>query len=200
MKPTWRDEHEGSGRLWRAAAKSAPLLSGSVVTAKVLRCLRPRARGGHVVVALGIRDWWYWRRIDRRIVADHQRSVSDSLGLLVAARAPVLVTLRSPSEEEQAPDLSTGVAGLVVPGWRLILAGVAAAPRTALASAARTGLQLAGAGRYGKFWWIEVACTDGTRRERVMLLGSHLRLLPAKDGPGSQGIPAGACELDRPVR
>ena len=199
MKPAWRDEHEGSGRLWRAAAESAPLLSGRIA-AKALRCLRLRARSEDPVVALGIRGRWSWRRIDRRIVADHERSISDSLRLLVAARAPVLATLPSPSDEEQPPGPSAAVAGLVVPGWRLIMADVAAAPRAALASAAWTGLQLAGAGRYGRFWWIEVTCTDGTRRECVMLLGSHLRMLPVQDGPGSQGIPAAPWELDRLVR
>lgn len=188
MIPAGHDEHECTRKLRRATTESVPLISGRVVAAKVVRCLRSNASSEDPMVALGFRDRGSWRRIDRWLVADHQRRVANSLRRLAAARVAVLATVPALTDAQASGPLA-GLVGLAVPGWQLILTGVAPGPRTALASVAGRGLQLSGAGRYGMFWWIEVACTGGTHRQRVMLLGSDLLMRPA-DGPGSQGIHA----------
>jgi hypothetical protein len=130
---------------------------------------------------LGIMARWSWRRAERRAVAEHERWLAAKLRALTAARVPVFwVTERAAN---QVADMAAGIVRMRRPGWQLLLAGVASGPRADLEHAARQGrLRLAAAGRYGKFWWIEIAAGSAARAEKVVLLGSHLQLIPASGG------------------
>ena len=76
--------------------------------------------------------------------------------------------------------MTAGIVRMRRPGWQLLMAGVASGPRADLEHAARRGrLRLDAVGRYGKFWWIEVSTDSAARGEKVVLLGSHLQLIPA---------------------
>jgi len=137
---------------------------------------------------LGIRARWSWRRAERRAVAEHERWLAAKLRRLTAARAPVFWVLESAAS--QVSDMTAGIVRIRRPGWQLLLAGVASGPRADLEHAARQGrLRLDNAGRYGKFWWIEIATDSAARAEKVVLLGSHLQLTPASGGDGWAAAP-----------
>ena len=148
----------------------------------------PGARHLDPTANLGIRARWSWRRAERRAVAEHERWLAAKLRRLTAARVPVFWMMESAAN--QVADMTAGIVRMRRPGWQLLLAGVASGPRADLERAARRGrLRLDAAGRYGKFWWIEIA-TDGARRdEKVVLLGSHLQLIPASGGHGWAAAP-----------
>jgi hypothetical protein len=130
---------------------------------------------------LGIRARWSWRRAERRAVAEHERWLAAKLRQLTAARGPVFWVTESAAS--QAADMRAGIVRMRRPGWQLLLAGVASGPRADLEHAARQGrLRLGAAGRYGKFWWIEIATDSAGRGEKIVLLGSHLQLIPASEG------------------
>jgi len=137
----------------------------------------------------GIRARWSWRRLERRAIAEHEQWVSAQLRRLAAARTPVFPA----AETAEAAARTAGIVRLGMRGWHLLLAGVAAGPRAELERAGRQGrLRLAAAGRYGKFWWIEIITEGAACAEKVVLLGSHLRLTPAGRGPGwTLGPPSG---------
>lgn len=122
-----------------------------------------------------------WRRLEARALAAHH---SDQLTVLrrLAATAEVIINM----DTEQAPSL--GVLRLQLPHWTLTLAGVAPATRTALRMWAEGigELRLVQAGRYGPHWWITISADSSL----VVVLGSRLRLVPARGGisapsPGS---------------
>ena len=137
---------------------------------------------------LGIRARWSWRRMERRAVADHERWLAATLRRLTAARVPVFWVTESAAS--QVADMAAGIVRMRRPGWRLLLAGVASGPRADMERAARQGrLRLHAAGRYGKFWWIEIATDGAARDEKVVLLGSHLQLIPASGGHGRAAAP-----------
>jgi hypothetical protein len=151
---------------------------------------------GHLdpVADPGIRARWFWRRAERRAVAEHERWLVAKLRGLTAAGAPVFWVTESAAN--QAADMTDGIVRMRRPGWQLLLAGVASRPRADLERAARQGrLRLAAAGRYGKFWWIEVVADSAARGEKVVLLGSHLRLIPASGGHGRAAAPRPAGHL-----
>jgi hypothetical protein len=131
---------------------------------------------------LGIRARWFWRRAERRAVAEHERWLAAKLRRLTAARVPVFWVTESANH---VADMTAGIVRMRRPGWQLLIAGVASGPRADLEHAARQGrLRLDAAGRYGKFWWIEIATDSAARDEKVVLLGSHLQLIPASGGHG----------------
>ena len=137
---------------------------------------------------LGIRARWSWRRAERRAVAEHERWLAAKLRRLTAARVPVFWVTESAAD--QVADMTAGIVRMRRPGWQLLLAGVASGPRADVEYAARQGLlRLAAAGRYGKFWWIEIATDSAARDEKVVLLGSHLQLIPASGGHGWAAAP-----------
>jgi hypothetical protein len=137
---------------------------------------------------LGIRARRSWRRAERRAVAEHERWLVAKLQRLTAARVPVFWVTESAAD--QVADMTAGTLCMRRPGWQLLMAGVASGPRADLERAARHGrLRLDAAGRYGKFWWIEIATDSATRGEKVVLLGSHLRLIPARGGHGRAAAP-----------
>ncbi len=145
---------------------------------------------------LGIRARWSWRRAERRAVADHERWLAATLRRLAAARVPVFWVMEDAAS--QVTDMTAGIVRMRRPGWRLLVAGVASGPRADLEHAARQGrLRLDAAGRYGKFWWIEVATDSAARGEKVVLLGSHLQLIPASGGHGWATAPQPTGHLAR---
>jgi hypothetical protein len=137
---------------------------------------------------LGIRARWSWRRAERRAVAEHERWLAAELRRLTATRVPVFWVTES--EVNQVADMTTGIVRMRRPGWQLLIAGVASGPRADLEHAARHGrLRLDAAGRYGKFWWIEVSTDSAVRGAKVVLLGSHLQLIPRGGGHGWAAAP-----------
>jgi hypothetical protein len=149
---------------------------------------RPGADQGPIA-DLGLLERWQWRRVQRRVVAEHERWVLSTLRRLAAEQVAALPTCDQPSSPG-----AVGAAGIVrldLPGWWLLLAGVAPEARAALAAAARQGpLRLAGAGRYGPFWWVEVAREDGGHK--IVTLSARLRMTPSQGGRGRPRDPAWA--------
>jgi hypothetical protein len=146
------------------------------------------------VANLGIRARWFWRRAERRAVAEHERWLVAKLRGLTAAGAPVFWVTESAAS--QGANMTGGIVRMRCPGWLLLLAGVASGPRADLERAARQGrLRLAAAGRYGKLWWIEIVADGAARAEKVVLLGSHLQLIPASGGHGGGPAPRPAGHL-----
>jgi hypothetical protein len=146
--------------------------------------------GGHLdpVANLGVRARWSWRRAERRAVAEHERWLAAKLRRLAAARVPEFWVAESAAG--QAAGMTAGIVRMRRPGWQLLIAGVASGPRADLEHAARRGrLRIDGAGRYGKFWWVEIATDSAARGEKVLLLGSHLQLIPASGGHGRTAAP-----------
>lgn len=141
------------------------------------------------VADLGMAARWSWRRAERRAVADHERWLAAKLRRLATASAPVF----------QATPPAAGTAGIVdlrLRGWQLLLAGVAAGPRADLARASRQGrLRLDATGRYGRLWWIEIVRDGAAAGEKVILLGSHLRLTPTRGGRDAPAAPRPAGRL-----
>ena len=152
--------------------------------------------GNHLdpVANMGIRARWSWRRAERRAVAEHERWLAAKLRRLTAARVPVFWVMESAAS--QVTGMTAGIVRMSRPGWQLRLAGVAPGPRADLDRAARQGrLRLAAAGRYGKFWWIEIVTDSAARGEKVVLLGSRLQLIPAGGGHGWAAAPRPAGHL-----
>jgi hypothetical protein len=145
---------------------------------------------GDPVSDLGMVARWSWRRAERKAVADHERWLAAKLHGLAAARIPVF---------RAAGRAAAGTAGTVdlrLRGWQLLMAGVAAGPRGDLEAAARRGrLHLDAAGRYGRLWWIEIVRDGAAPGEKVVLLGSHLRLAPTRGGHDAPAAPRPAGRL-----
>lgn len=132
---------------------------------------------------LGIRARWSWRRAERRAIAEHEQWLAAKLRRLTAAGG--LEVWVAEGAAGPGADMTDGIVRMWGPGWHLLLAGVAPGPRADLEHAARRGrLRLAAAGRYGKFWWVEIVTNRTAHGEKVVLLGSHLRLIPASGGYG----------------
>jgi hypothetical protein len=149
------------------------------------------------VADLGIRARWSWRRVERRAIADHERWLVAKLRQLTAARMPVFWAQESPTDQER--ESAAGVVRLRHGGWQLLLAGVAAGPRADLEHAGCRGrLRLAAAGRYGRFWWIEIVAEGAALGEKVVLLGSRLQLIPEGGGRGWAATPWPAGHLAVP--
>jgi hypothetical protein len=137
---------------------------------------------------LGIRARWSWRRVERRAIVEHERWLAAKLRRLTSTKVPVFWVMESAAN--QVADMTAGIVRMRRPDWQLLIAGVASGPRANLEHAARQGrLRLDAAGRYGKFWWIEIATDTAARGEKVVLLGSHLQLIPTSGGHGWAAAP-----------
>ena len=151
---------------------------------------------GHLdpVANLGIRARWSWRRVERRAVAEHERWLAARLRRLAAGKVSVFWAAESAAGLATAR--TAGIVRLRLRGWQLLLAGVASGPRADLERAGRQGrLRLGAAGRYGRFWWIEIVGDGAAVGEKVVLLGSQLRLTPAGGGHDPAGAPRPAGHL-----
>jgi hypothetical protein len=128
----------------------------------------------------------WWRRAERRAVADHEQWTEQTLRRLASAQTPVLT-----ASEARGPAGPAGIVTLALPGWQVLLAGVAAGPRAALHS--QTSLRLDAAGRYGRLWWLRAVAGRGPGPDRtIVLLGSQLRLVPGGAGPDQDPGPVSA--------
>lgn len=127
---------------------------------------------------LGLRSRWSWRRLERRAVAEHERWLAAKLRGFGEARVAVFW-----GPESTPAARTAGIVRLGLKGWQLLLAGVAPGPRAELEHANGQGrLFLQAGGRYGKFWWIEIVSEGAAHGRKVVLLGSHLRLIPSGRG------------------
>lgn len=127
-----------------------------------------------------------WRRIERRAVHGHDRQLRAALRQAVAARAPVLAA-RAMAARPGAPTV-LGSAELTLPGTLLHLVGITPLAQLDITETAGSA-RLAGAGRYGPFWWIQLASAG---RPDVVVLARQVRLTgpgrhpgpPTPDDPG----------------
>jgi hypothetical protein len=125
---------------------------------------------------VGWRSRRWWRRLERRAAAAHEKELLAALRQLAGA-VPEIYHLEACSTSPAE------LVRLLLPGRSLTLAGVRPAARAALASASAPGsrFRLVDSGRYGRYWWIAVS--DG--RHPIVVAGSHLLLLDT--GGGSRG-------------
>jgi hypothetical protein len=153
------------------------------------------ARHRDPVANLGIVARWSWRRVERRAVAQHERWLAAKLGRLAANGVPVFQAAGRPADPAGRA-ATAGIVDLRLPGWQLLLGGVAAGPYAELEHAGRRGrLRLDAAGRYGKQWWIEIVRDGAPAGEKVVLLGSHLRLTRTRGGHDAPRPPRPAGQL-----
>jgi hypothetical protein len=130
----------------------------------MLRLRHPHPLSDDPVAGLGWRQRRAWRRTERAIVWSHQAELMASLRALI---------------DLPVEDLTTGPAGLLsltLPGWTVGLAETGTGARHALVSLACQPCHLARAGRYGPFWWLEVAGDAGPPASRAVVLGRQVRL------------------------
>jgi hypothetical protein len=119
-----------------------------------------------------------WRRKERAIVSGHRADLAASLRALI---------------DLPVQEVTTGPAGsvsLILPGWTVGLAEVGTGPRLALVSLAQRPCHLARAGRYGPFWWLEVAGDAEPAGSRAVVLGTRVRL-HRRSGGNDQPSPPG---------
>jgi hypothetical protein len=131
---------------------------------------------------LGWRQRRAWRRTERAVLYDHLAELAASLCALI---------------DLPVQDVTTGPAGslsLTLPGWTVGLAEIATGPRDALVSLARRPCHLTRAGRYGPFWWVEVAGDAEPAKARTMVLGSRVQL-DRRAGGSDHPSPAGLTPL-----
>jgi hypothetical protein len=115
----------------------------------------------------------FWRRRERRAVADHERQLLAELRRAVAGRVPVLA-VRATAARPGAPT-ALGLLELALPAVRVRLTGVSQLGQRAVAGI--TGQAwLAGAGRYGPFWWVALASGHD---DDVVVLAGQVRLIRA---------------------
>jgi len=135
---------------------------------------RKRARPIVVVRAL---DNWRARRIERQAAAQIERGVLEVVRDLAANGGQIgqVVDLQRQSGQSIR---GAGAVSLTSGEWKVMLAGVASRPRQELAAATAGPLRLGGAGRYGRYWWIEVHGHPDDASGPLVLVGSHLRTLP----------------------
>jgi hypothetical protein len=113
---------------------------------------------------LGWRQRRAWRQTERAMVSGHQAELAASLRGLI---------------DLPVREVTTGPAGsvsLTLPGWVIGLAGVGPGPRDGLISLACRPCHLDRAGRYGPFWWFEVAGDAEPAGPGAVVLGTHVRL------------------------
>jgi hypothetical protein len=138
---------------------------------------------GDPFAGLGWRQRRVWRRTESAIVSGHQHEMAASLRRLIGM--PV-------------QDLRTWPAGsvsLTLPDWIVGLAEVGTRPGDALISLARRPCHLARTGRYGPFWWLEVASDADPAGSRAVVLGTRVRL-HRRTGDGDHPRPPGLTPLD----
>ncbi|MGH9115013.1 MAG: hypothetical protein ACRDWW_04200 [Acidimicrobiales bacterium] len=117
-----------------------------------------------------------WRAAERRVVAEHDHQVSAALQSL--GGTPVDAVRALPS----------GAVEVVAGGLEVRLAGVADLPCAALSVLVRRPCHVAGAGRYGRFWWLAIDADSGGFSPRATVLGSRIVVTPS----GSGNRPAGS--------
>lgn len=135
----------------------------------------------------------FWRRLERRAVAAHDRQLLWALRHAAADRVPVLAA-RGAAAGAGAPT-ALGVLELALPAVRLQLVGVTLVGQRAVTGIAESAW-LSGAGRYGPFWWVALA--SGHSHD-VVVLARQVRLIradgdlaPAAGDPGARSLGLGS--------
>jgi hypothetical protein len=113
---------------------------------------------------LGWRQRRTWRRTERAAVSGYQAELAASLQDLIDL--PVGKVTAGPA----------GSVSLTLPGWTVGLAEVGTGPRDGLILLACGPCHLAGTGRYGPFWWLEVAGDGEPAGSGAVVLGTRVRL------------------------
>jgi hypothetical protein len=127
------------------------------------------------VAALTWRSRRSWRRAARHVLAEHHRDTTARLWQLQGAAVG---------------DASVTPAGAIhinVPGWAIALADVSAGAQAAFLTAVRQSGHLSGGGRYGRFWWLEIVSASSSGRQRSVVLGSRLTVVPTGSGSDPDG-------------
>jgi hypothetical protein len=121
-----------------------------------------------------------WRRLERSALRGHDRDLHSHLSELTETGPTVLNTDTS---------WTGGVVALQLPRHRLVLGGVTASMAWDILamSFSAAPLTLRKSGRYGRYWWIEIA-----GEETRVVLATHLQL---HHDPGR----AQEIEMDLPV-
>lgn len=149
--------------------------------------MRHLLRGTHRTAAPPVATVRFWRRRERRAVAAHDRQLLGALRHAAAGRVPVLAA-RAVAARPDAPT-ALGVVELALPGARLQLVAVTPVTQRAVTEIAGPAW-MAGAGRYGPFWWVGLA----SGHSHVVVLADQVRLIrpgedlhaPVTDDPGRQ--------------
>jgi hypothetical protein len=123
-----------------------------------------------------------WRRMERRARAAHDRDVLHLIRELAVAEP----TMRRESDPSRT---ALGSMRFSLTDGQIILAGVSEGSREPVVERVR----LAGAGRYGKSWWLRVDSGSGCST----ILATRLLLVPG-DGGGSRLRVAGPSDLRQP--
>jgi hypothetical protein len=125
-----------------------------------------------------LRLGWRARRVERQAAAQIERGVLEIVRDLAESGGQIGQVIDLQRQSGQ-PIRGAGAIALAMGGWKVMLAGVAPRPREELVAATSAGpLRLRRAGRYGKYWWIEVDGHSDATPAPLVLVGSHLRTLP----------------------
>jgi hypothetical protein len=125
------------------------------------------------------RSRWAWRRTARSIVAEHARQTIATLGRLQGHEVRYLAA--TPAGHPAS------TIWVVLSGWTITLADVAATARLECVTLARAGCRLSAAGRYGQFWWLTFTsdpfdpAPPGQSPARVTVLGSRVTVRATGD-------------------
>ncbi len=123
-----------------------------------------------------------WRSMERRARADHERQLLSIIGRLAAAGARVVID-EAPCHRAQDPRVIV-VGG---EGWQLALVGTSALP-VGVTDPGRPW-HVAGAGRYGPYWWLRLAAGEDVTGQPVTMLAFHLQFDVAPGGAEIQPAP-----------
>ncbi len=122
-----------------------------------------------------------WRSMERKARADHERQLLSTIGQLAASGAQLAL-------DEPLPRHARGPGVIVVRGvgWQLALVGTSPLADGVASDRGRLW-HVAGAGRYGTYWWLRLADGEDSAGQQVSILAFHLRF----DGAtGGEEIPA----------
>ncbi len=139
--------------------------------------MRHLLREAHRTAAPPVATARFWRRRERRAAAAHDRQLLEALRHAAAGRVPVLA-VRAAAARPDAPTM-LGVVELDLSGACLQLVAVTPAAQRAVTEIAGPAW-MAGAGRYGPFWWVALA----SRHSHVVVLAGQVRLIRPGDENG----------------
>jgi hypothetical protein len=116
-----------------------------------------------------------WRSMERKARADHERQLLSTIGHLAASGAQV--AMDEPLRHARRP----GVIVVRGAGWQLALVGTSPLADGVNSDPARLW-HVAGAGRYGPYWWLRLTDGEDSAGPQVSILAFHLRFDGAPGG------------------
>jgi hypothetical protein len=129
--------------------------------------------GGEQVGAMSARRW---RSMERKARADHERYLLSTIGQLAASGARVAL-----DEPLRRRARRPGVIVVRGAGWQLALVGTSPLADGVASDHGRLW-HVAGAGRYGSYWWLHLADGEDSAGHQVSILAFHLRFDGATGG------------------